>query len=72
MFLLIFTTRSFDFIATGDSPTECREALAAGWAKHCEHTDADPNFIKEFAEDAHVMEVERGRCYRDGEFLARV
>lgn len=70
MWIVELDTASFAFRAFGATEAEARQALQAGWRKHCRQTGADPDYCNPL-EDGNAFKVSPQCCYRDGMFLAK-
>jgi hypothetical protein len=61
-------TRHFSFEAYGKTEEEAHAALKKGWEIHQAQTDATMTF-EELDADTWTLDIEDGKCYRDGEEL---
>jgi hypothetical protein len=59
-------TRHYDFDVYGRTLTDARATLAAAWAKHCEQTDAYPDYpLDEATVRKIVLTNCKGIAFRD-------
>ena len=58
-------SRSFDFSAIGKTEAEAEQAIIETFKAHARHYGLPTNWWKENA-DYYIMEMETGKCYRDG------
>jgi hypothetical protein len=63
VWVALVSTSHYDFHALGASKNEARDALLAGWQRHCEATGADPDYIR--PDEINYLSGPLGTCFRD-------
>lgn len=69
MIILTLDTPHYTFTALGNDEDEAREALLAGWLRHCKQTGADTGYLGDNCDDIRQTELEPGLCTRDYELV---
>ena len=77
MWIVEIDTRSYTFLACGDTRAQALLAVEDGWRRHAKEHNATPGThgfltMEEFLEEAHPLEIRSGECFRDGEALEDV
>ena len=76
MHICTMQTRSFSFIATGNTPHMAHAAMAVAWQRHCRQygletfgEDALFSHFDDLIDNCSMVELEPGEAARDGERL---
>lgn len=64
-------TSHFAWHGIGRTPEEAYKALLKAWDQHCVESGADPNYLREWADDFNLIAGPFGTGFRDREQLPR-
>jgi hypothetical protein len=68
MYLITWETANFHFCYVSQS--QSLDPLRKAWAKHCQQTQADKNYLTQHKDAVKILKIEFNRVYRDYEQTA--